>query len=102
MFHANAKDLLRGTQNPSRSTQEAPKGHPISLPTTTWAPLGVNSPLRGYHFGYVGHPVGDIGHCRGDIWVPWDTPLAPFGHTLEATSAILETCPQKCQNDHHF
>ena len=32
--------------------------------------------------------------------MPRDKTLAPFGHTLEATSAILETCLQKGQKNH--
>ena len=74
-----------------------------------WAPLGRPWPRLGHPLGTLGHPscyfnrpVGDIGHCRADIWIPRGNPLAPFGHTLEATSAILETCLQKGQKNNFF
>jgi hypothetical protein len=56
----------------------------------------------GTQFGTFGHHVSDIGLCRHDIEVPRCTPLAPFGHTLEATSAILETCLKQMLKDHSF
>ena len=84
----------------------------------TWAHLGDPLGTLGHSLGALGHALdtlwallgtawtplvplwalfGDIGHCRGDILVTRGIHSAPFGHTLEHTSTILETCLQKGQ-----
>ena len=88
-----------------------------------WAHLGDPLGTLGHSLGALGHALdtlwallgtawtplvplwalfGDIGHCRGDILVTRGIHLAPFGHTLEHTSTILETCLQKGQKNHYF
>ena len=86
----------------------SPLGHTMD---TLWPPLGIAwAPLASpwgtlwapWHTpAAINRPAGDIGHCRGDIWVLRGTPVAPFGHTLESTSAILATCLQKAQKNHY-
>ncbi len=64
--------------------------------------LGPHDVPKSVHFHVLGTPFGYIGHCRGALWVPRGTPLAPFGHTLEATSTMLGPCLQKCSKNPYF
>ena len=73
----------------------------------SWAPLGRPWPRLGLSLGTLEHaccyfirPVDDFGQCWGDTWVLRGTSLTPLGHTLDTTSTILGTCPQKGQKNH--
>ena len=65
-----------------------PIEHTLGTLGHLWAPFGHAGMPFGHPLESLGHPLGSLWAPLTDIWVHWATPLAPFGHTLKATSTI--------------